>query len=163
MARIACYGNFSTDMLPDPGKDALSVEYFTFAHEDLWQMTDEQLIALASKEMEQVGLLDAGDVESAFVLRERDAYPVYYLGYRNNLDVIRSHLARFGNLTPIGRGGMYRYNNQDHAILSGLLAARNFCVPGSRHDLWEINEENEYLEEKQLPLPVHAGSAGATP
>ena len=157
MARIACYGNFSDDMLGDSRKDALSVEYFTFAHDDLWQMADEQLIALAGKELEQVGLLKAGDIEGAFVVRERDSYPVYYLGYRSNLDVIRAYLARFENLTPIGRGGMYRYNNQDHAILSGLLAARNFCAPGARHDLWEINEENEYLEEKQLPLPMHAG------
>ena len=159
MARIACYGNFSEKMLVDPARDALSVEYFTFAHEDLWQMADDQLVALATRELEQVGLLKPGDFETGFVLRERDAYPVYYLGYRNNLDKIRSYLARFDNLAPIGRGGMYRYNNQDHAILSGLLAARNYCVPGTRHDLWEINEEQEYLEEKQLPLPAHAGAA----
>ena len=163
MARIACYGNFSGDMLADPGQDALSIEYFTFAHDDLWQMCDEELIDLARREMELVGLLNPGDVETAFVLRERDAYPVYYLGYRRNLDAIRAYLARFDNLAPIGRGGMYRYNNQDHAILSGLLAARNFCVPGARHDLWEINEENEYLEEKQLPLPAHAGEAVVPP
>lgn len=163
MARIACYGNFSDGMLRDVGKDALSVEYFTFAHDELWQMADEQLIALAGRELEQVGLLAAGDIEGAFVVRERDSYPVYYLGYRSSLDTIRAYLARFENLTPIGRGGMYRYNNQDHAILSGLLAARNFCAPGAHHDLWEINEENEYLEEKQLPLPMHAGPAAGAP
>ena len=157
MARIACYGNFSEDMLAGPGQDALSVEYFAFAHDDLWQMDDRRLIALAEQELEQVGLVKAAEIASAFVVRERDSYPVYYLGYRNNLDTVRAYLAQFGNLTPIGRGGMYRYNNQDHAILSGLLAARNFCAPGPRHDLWEINEENEYLEEKQLPLPMHAG------
>ena len=159
MARIACYGNFSDGMLADPAQDALSVEYFAFAHDDLWQRDDAELIRLAGAELEQTGLLAAREIAGAFVVRERDSYPVYYLGYRRNLETIRNYLARFANLTPIGRGGMYRYNNQDHAMLSGLLAARNYCHPGARHDLWEINEENEYLEEKQLPLPLHAGPA----
>ena len=105
MARIACYGNFSEDMLSVQEKDALSVEYFTFAHEDLWQMPDEQLIQLAGKELEQVGLVEAKDIEDAFVVRERESYPVYYLGYRNSLETIQDYLSRFTNLTPIGRGG----------------------------------------------------------
>lgn len=157
MARIACYGNFSPHMLRSPDQDALSVEYFAFPHDDLWQMPDEPLIRLAGRELEQVGLLNASEIESAFVVRDLESYPVYYLGYPSRLNTLRAYLARFHNLTLLGRGGMYRYNNQDHAILSGLLAARNFCVPGPHHDLWEINEENEYLEEKQLPLPLHAG------
>jgi protoporphyrinogen oxidase len=157
MARIASYGNFSPEMLANPSKSALSVEYFTFAHEDLWQMSDGELIALAAKELCHVGLLKSGDVEDGFVLREKDAYPTYYVTYRQHLEIIKDYVSQFKNVTLIGRGGMYRYNNQDHSILCGLLAAKNYV--GGRYDLWEINEEQEYHEEKQLPVPMHAGAS----
>lgn len=152
MARIASYGNFSTEMLTSPSKSALSVEYFTFAHEDLWRMGDSELVELATEELCRVGLVREDEVEDGFVLREKDAYPTYFTKYRQHLDIVKDYLAVFKNVMVMGRGGMYRYNNQDHSILSGLLAARNYC--GEQHDLWEINEEKEYLEEKKVPLPI---------
>jgi len=149
---------FSPGMLADQNKDALSVEYFAFAHEDIWQMSDAELVKLGVRELVQLGLIEASDFEDGFIIRERDSYPTYYLGYKHNLDTIRAYVDQFTNLTLVGRGGMYRYNNQDHAMLSGLLAARNFTGFGKRYNLWEINEEDEYLEEKQLPSPMHAGN-----
>lgn len=157
VARISSYGNFSPEMLGDQTKDALSVEYFAFAHEDLWQKPDQELIDLAVHELVQLELISKADFEDGFVVRERDSYPTYYLGYKSSLETIRNYVDQFENLTLVGRGGMYRYNNQDHAVLSGLLAARNFSGQGRKYNLWEINEENEYLEEKQLPSPLHAG------
>ncbi|HMO04391.1 MAG TPA: NAD(P)/FAD-dependent oxidoreductase [Kiritimatiellia bacterium] len=158
VARISSYGNFSPGMLADQNKDALSVEYFAFAHEDIWQMSDAELVKLGVRELVQLGLIEQSDFEDGFIIRERDSYPTYYLGYKHNLDTIRAYVDQFANLTLVGRGGMYRYNNQDHAMLSGLLAARNFTGVGKRYNLWEINEEDEYLEEKQLPSPMHAGN-----
>lgn len=158
MARISSYGNFSPYMLADAGKSAIAVEYFVFAHEDLWQTADAKLIELATQELIRVGLLRDGDVADGFVQREKDAYPAYFTTYRRHLDVVKQYVSQIQNATLIGRGGMYRYNNQDHSILCGLLAARNFG--GHRYDLWEINEEQEYLEEKQLPPTVHAGKPG---
>jgi protoporphyrinogen oxidase len=159
VARISSYGNFSPEMLGDQSKDALSVEYFAFAHEDIWQMADRELIELGVKELVHLKLIEPSDFEDGFVLRERDSYPTYYLGYKKSLETIRNYVDKFENLTLVGRGGMYRYNNQDHAVLSGLLAARNYSGHGRKYDLWEINEENEYLEEKQLPSPLHAGNS----
>ena len=155
MARISSYGNFSRQMVAHDQQDAIAVEYFAFAHEELWQLPDAELMALAERELNQVGLLKPGEVVDGFVLRERDSYPTYYVAYERPLAVIKQFLGTLANLTLIGRGGMYRYNNQDHSMLSGILAARNYL--GGSYNLWEINEEQEYLEEKQLPLPCHAG------
>lgn len=155
MARISSYGNFSREMVRNPDQDAIAVEYFAFAHEDIWQMADAELMDLAARELNMVGLLEPGEVVDGFVLRERDSYPTYYLSFERPLETIKRYLATLRNLTLIGRGGMYRYNNQDHSMLSGILAARNYM--GGSYNLWEINEEQEYLEEKQLPLPCHAG------
>jgi protoporphyrinogen oxidase len=157
MARISSYGNFSPHMPADPNQDAIAVEYFVFAHEDLWHRNDRELIDLARAELAAVSLLAPEDVVDGFVIRERDSYPTYYLAYEEQLEIIKNYLRPFANLTLIGRGGMYRYNNQDHSILSGRLAAANYL--GGNYNLWEINEEQEYLEEKQIPLPYHAGPA----
>ena len=96
--------------------------------------------------MTTAGLLDRSTVIDSFVVREADSYPTYYLGHQRDFDVVRTYLERFTNLTLIGRAGMYRYNNQDHAILTGLWAARNF-MGLSNVDLFGINAEDEYLEE----------------
>lgn len=155
VARIANYVNFSQKMHSSPLKTALSVEYFVYDYEPIWQMNDADLITLAKKELSQLGLLKMTEVEDGFVLREQKAYPTYFTAYQNHLEVIKEYVANFKNVTLIGRGGMYRYNNQDHSILCGILAAKNFT--GNSYNLWKINEEQEFLEEKQLPSPAHAG------
>jgi len=155
-ARIASYGNFSASMAT-PGTSAVSVEYFTFAQDDLWQMEDASLIELAARELEKVKLCRRADVADGFVVRSPDSYPVYYLAYKRNLDKLKAYVSGFKNLTMMGRGGMFKYNNQDHSILSGLVAARKYM--GEEADVWEVNAEDEYLEEKQSPMPVHASDS----
>ena len=155
IARVTDYGNFSEDMLVDKDATCISVEYFVFAHEALWSMPDKELVELAISELSMIHLVKPEDVTDGFVVREKDSYPVYYVGHRPLFDRIKAYVDSFENITLIGRGGMYKYNNQDHSILTGLLAARKFF--GERHDLWEVNTEEEYLEEKQLPTPYHAG------
>ena len=150
MARLANYINFSKAMVDRPGTSALSVEYFVFQHEPLWGMTDEMLIDLGKSELAQVGLIAPRRVEQAWVVRETESYPTYYLGFAEPYRVLQERLDRISNLSPIGRGGMYKYNNQDHSIYSGLLAARNYVgAPGAPYDLWKINIDAQYHESAQ--------------
>jgi len=157
-SRLTSYGNFSADMLGTPEMSAIAVEYFCFHYDDMWNADDTWLIKFAVDELESLGFITKNQVVDGYVCREPDSYPAYHLEYRGHVDSIREHLLKIENLSCIGRGGMYRYNNQDHAMLSGVLAARNYL--GEDHDIWEVNVEDEYLEEKQLPTPVHAGQPG---
>lgn len=156
MARITDYGNFSEFMLADKMRTCIAVEYFVFAHEELWASNDRDVIELAIAELARVGLVKPHEVIDGFVVREKDSYPVYYVGHRPLFDRIKAYVDTLENVTLMGRGGMYKYNNQDHSILTGLLAVRKYY--GEMHDIWEINTDEEYLEEKQLPTPIHAGN-----
>lgn len=158
MARVSEYGNFSPAMA---SKDtcAISVEYFCFAHEPLWETADDDLVKMALRELKLVELISSEECLGAYVVREPDSYPAYYLGHRPHFNVLKQFVASFGNVDAIGRGGMYKYNNQDHSILSGICAARRFF--GEQVDVWEVNTDQAYLEEKQLPSPLGAGAGGA--
>lgn len=149
VGRIQNFKNWSPSLVPDASRSSLGMEYFCSVGDALWERSDHDLVELATAEIEALGLARSSDVEDSCVIRERAAYPVYDADYRRHLDVIRDHLARFENLQTVGRNGMHRYNNQDHAMLTGLLAARN--VLGASHDLWEVNTERSYYEEQQVP------------
>ena len=132
-------------MVPDESKTGLGMEYFCNQGDALWQMADDALIDLAAKEMEMLGLAAAKDVIDGVVIRQEKAYPVYDGTYRQHLSVIQEYLATFDNLQTIGRNGMHRYNNQDHSMLTGLLAVQN--ILGATHNLWDVNTERSYYEE----------------
>ncbi|MBI1922560.1 MAG: NAD(P)/FAD-dependent oxidoreductase [Geobacter sp.] len=144
MGRIQNFGNWSPHMLADPARTALGVEYFCTEGDELWRMKDESLIALALEELEKVRLGSKADFLDGFVTRVPKAYPVYDADYPRNLLVIRDYLAGFSNLQPVGRYGMFKYNNMDHSILTGLQAAANAL--GEQHDIWSVNTDQEYLE-----------------
>ena len=146
VGRIQNFKNWSPEMVPDQSKTGLGLEYFCAEGDDLWTMSDDDLIALGAREMEQIGLLRPGDVEDGRVVRVPKAYPVYDERYREHLEVIRRFVERLENLQTVGRNGLHRYNNQDHAMLTGILAARNIVLD-QRRDLWSVNAEQEYLEE----------------
>lgn len=149
MARIANYNNFSPRMVANEKQTALSVEYFVFQNEDLWGETDATIADLALDEMAYLGLLDKKTLQNAWVIRETECYPTYYIGYQQPYEKIKRHLDRFENLFTIGRGGMYQYNNQDHSLLSGIIAARKYLQQPEwlPYNLWEINVDSEYLED----------------
>ena len=152
MARVASYGNFSEEMLGDPRNSAVAVEYFAFVGDEIWRLPDSDLIRLATRELNEAKLLGDAPVIDGFVVREADSYPAYYLGHQLPFKILYDYLKRFENLTLIGRAGMYRYNNQDHAMLTGIYAARNF-LGRSNLDILTINADEEYLEEAQLSVP----------
>jgi protoporphyrinogen oxidase len=145
VGRIQNFKNWSPEMVPDPSKTCLGMEYFCDEGDEIWRLSDRELIALATRELAGLGLADSGTVEYGTVLRQKKAYPVYDRDYRQHLQVIEKFLANFDNLQTIGRNGMHRYNNQDHSMLTGILAARNLL--GEKHDLWTVNTERSYYEE----------------
>jgi len=153
VGRIQNFKNWSNSMVPDQSKTSIGMEYFCNENDETWNMPDTALVKNATLEMVKLGLAEAAQVIDSYVVRQSHAYPVYDSDYRKNLQVIRNYLENFSNLQTIGRSGMHRYNNMDHSMQTGTLAAKN-CT-GESHDLWSINEEKSYLEEdgatKEVP------------
>ena len=141
VGRIQNFGNWSRELLPNPEKSSLGLEYFCSEGDDIWSLSDSELIALASRELHTLGLTDPRWIEGGTVVRHSKAYPIYDETYRKSVATIRAYLSGIENLQTIGRSGMHRYNNLDHSMLTGILAARNLV--GERHDLWEINADHE--------------------
>jgi len=155
VGRIQNFRAWSPDLVPEADKSSIGMEYFCNSGSELWEMDDAKLIALATRELAELGLARPEAVVDGTVIRQKEAYPVYDSEYRGALAEIRSWLAGFRNLQVIGRNGMHRYNNQDHSMLTGMLAARN--IMGADHDLWDVNVERSYHEEFQVthePLPT---------
>jgi protoporphyrinogen oxidase len=154
VGRIQNYNNWSRAMVPPAGGTALGMEYFCDEGDEVWSMSDAELVRLATRELAALGLAGADRVSRGLVIRQPKAYPVYDGRYREHLAVLRTFLSTLENLQTIGRNGMHRYNNQDHSMLTGLLAARNLC--GGRHDLWNVNTERSYYEEMAAPAAAAA-------
>jgi len=122
--------------------------YFVFEGDDLWSMADADLIALGIRELGVLGLVDPAVVEAGYIVRMPKAYPTYDDTYKANVDVIRAWLAdNASNVHPVGRNGMHKYNNQDHSMYTALLSVEN--VLGAGHDVWSVNVEADYHEEKR--------------
>ena len=145
VGRIQNFKNWSPAMVPDQTKTCLGLEYFCTEGDEIWKLSDAELLDLATREIEKLGLAKASKVEDGTILRQPKAYPVYDRDYRRHLQVIQNYLSQFDNLQTIGRNGMHRYNNQDHSMLTGVLAAQN--ILGENHDLWNVNTERSYHEE----------------
>lgn len=146
LGRLQNYKNWSSYMVPDQNHTALGLEYFCDQGDSLWTSDDEDLKKLGVRELQKLGLLDDPDkVIDGFVVRMPHTYCVYEIGYRDYLATVKEYLKPFINLQPIGRAGMFKYNNMDHSILTGFLAAEN--IDGAEHNLWEVNVEQEYHEE----------------
>jgi protoporphyrinogen oxidase len=155
VGRIQNFKNWSPDMVPDPAKTSLGLEYFCSEGDALWNTPDAELIELGKREVERIGLAGYADIEDGCVVRVPKAYPVYDSDYREYLAVVREFVDGLENFQTIGRNGLHRYNNQDHAMLTGMLAVRN-AVLGQRNDLWSVNTDQEYHEEIREEVGVEA-------
>jgi len=143
MARIADFTNFSKDMSIE-GNYPITLEYFCFENEKIWNDTDENIIAIALEELKNIFPVNFNVIHSA-VTRNPKAYPVIRTGYEEYITIIRDWLKDHKNITAIGRSGMFKYNNQDHAMATGLYAVRNLLGQGE-FDPWEVNVDGEYHE-----------------
>jgi protoporphyrinogen oxidase len=145
LGRIQNFKNWSPALVPDQTKTSLGLEYFCFEGDDLWSRSDPDLLALGRREVDSIGLVSAAEVIDGCVVRMPKAYPVYDDDYQANLAVIRQWLSALPNLELAGRNGMHKYNNQDHSMMTALLAARNILGLG-RFDPWKVNTDAEYHE-----------------
>ncbi|QEH33445.1 UDP-galactopyranose mutase [Aquisphaera giovannonii] len=150
VGRIQNFKNWSPDMVPDQSRSSLGMEYFCFEGDDLWTRSDADLVELGRREIDLIGLARAEDVVDGCVVRMPKAYPVYDDAYQEHLAVIRRWLSGLGNLELAGRNGMHKYNNQDHSMMTALLAARNILGLG-RYDTWKVNTDAEYHEDGEGP------------
>ncbi|MCI0736012.1 MAG: NAD(P)/FAD-dependent oxidoreductase, partial [Beijerinckiaceae bacterium] len=147
VGRVQNFRSWSPEMVPDADSTCLGLEYFCTEGDDLWGTTDDDLIALAKKEIAAIGLMRAEDVTDACAVRQKKAYPVYDETYLENLKMIRFELeSRFPALHLVGRNGMHKYNNQDHAMMTGMLTAKNILAGRTLYDVWQVNEDAEYCE-----------------
>ena len=146
VGRIQIFNNWSPYMVRNPDQVWIGLEYFCYQTDPIWKYSDEQMSALAKAELEKIGIAAAEDVLDTTVIRMPKTYPAYF-GTYDRFDKIRSFVDEFQNLYLIGRNGMHKYNNQDHSMLTAMLAVDNIAAGRtSRANLWEVNTEQEYHE-----------------
>jgi protoporphyrinogen oxidase len=147
VGRIQNFGSWSPYLVKE-GRTCLGLEYFVFEGDETWTKPDAALIEQGKRELGLLGLVDPAKVEAGYVVRMPKAYPFYDEHYRANVAKIVAWLtAHASNVHPIGRNGMHRYNNQDHSMFTAMLTAENIAT-GSTHDVWSVNVEEEYHEER---------------
>ncbi len=153
VGRVQNFKSWSPEMVGDPSLNCYGLEYFCFEGDGLWNSTDEGLLKLATEELAKIGLAKPEDVLDGCVVRQPKAYPVYDDNYAKHVETIRRELEEnYPNLHLVGRNGMHKYNNQDHAMMTAMLCAENILAGRPVYDLWRVNQDAEYHE---------AGGAGA--
>ena len=146
VGRVQNFKSWSPYMVPDSDKACYGLEYFCFEGDGMWTSSDAELIELGKNELMQIGLCKAENVLDGYVVRQPKAYPVYDKGYKENLDVIRDSLENYKGLYLVGRNGMHKYNNQDHSMMTAMLAAKNIDAGEEVYNLWQVNQDAEYHE-----------------
>ena len=136
-------------MMPDSAKTSLGLEFFCDEGDSLWTMTDEDLVALGTRELRQIGLAHQVEILDGVVVRQRKAYPIYDAHYGQLLAVVKNWLNGLENFYTLGRNGLHKYNNQDHSMLTAILAVRNALL-GEKNDVWKVNTERSYHEGERV-------------
>ncbi len=164
VGRIQNFRSWSPEMVPDQSMACVGLEYFCFAGDGLWTMDDKDLIRLATEELAYLGLARPDMVADGCVVRQEKAYPVYDDHYREQVDAIRNDLMEnYPTLHLVGRNGMHKYNNQDHAMMTAMLAVRNIQAGEALYDLWGVNEDAEYHEAGREGAQAALNSVRLTP
>jgi protoporphyrinogen oxidase len=157
VGRIQNFKQWSPAMVPDQSKCCIGMEYFVFENDELWSAADNKLVAMAKKEIAKLGLVREDEVIDGTVVRMPKAYPMYDAGWHEQVQLIRNWIeTHLPNLQLVGRNGMHKYNNQDHSMMTALYAARN--ILGESHDLWAVNTDEEYHEEKHEDAKAATGA-----
>lgn len=164
VGRVQNFKSWSPEMVPDPSLCCYGLEYFCFEGDGLWNSSDEELIQKAKSELEQIGLAKAVDVLDGCVVRQKKAYPVYDDDYSAHVATIRKELEhRFPTLHLVGRNGMHKYNNQDHAMMTAMLCVENILANKPIYDVWQVNQDAEYHEDGNAGHRVLASGLRAVP
>ncbi|MEO6550428.1 MAG: hypothetical protein ABIN94_20650, partial [Ferruginibacter sp.] len=147
VGRVQNFKSWSPFMVPDPSMACYGLEYFCFEGDGMWTSSNDTLIELGKKEIEQIGLAKASEITDGYVVRQKKAYPVYDHFYSANIETIKEGLKDYNGLYLMGRNGMHKYNNQDHSMMTAMLAAKNIIAGEELYDLWNVNQDAEYHEE----------------
>jgi protoporphyrinogen oxidase len=151
-AKLQNFKAWSPDLVPDPAYASYALEYFRPREDELWDLSDRELISFAAQELERAGLARAHDVEDGYVIRQEKALPLYDNGYAGHIQTIRRDIvSRYPGLHLAGRNGMHKAHNLDQAMLTGMLVARNILEGNSRYDVWDVNPGGEL--QRKLPAP----------
>src|SRR5213596_368552 len=147
VGRVQNFRSWSPEMVPEPSMACYGLEYFCFEGDGLWTSSDADLIERAQEELEKIGLATKADIVDGCVVRQKKAYPVYDDDYALHVATIRQELdTRYPNLHLVGRNGMHKYNNQDHAMMTAMLCVENILADTKLYDLWQVNGDAEYHE-----------------
>lgn len=146
VGRVQNFKSWSPYMVPDPTMACYGLEYFCFEGDGLWTSSNETLIELGKKEIEKIGLTKGSAVVDGYVVRQPKAYPVYDQEYKERVETVRQGIKAYPGLYLVGRNGMHKYNNQDHSMMTAMLAAKNIIAGKELFDLWDVNEDAEYHE-----------------
>ncbi len=152
VGRIQNFKSWSPYMIPQDGKtNCLGMEYFCFEHDGLWGMSDDELVSLAKEELLTLNLVSSiTHIKNGYVVRQKKAYPVYDDIYQETMEAVKKEISeQYSGLHLIGRNGMHKYNNQDHAMMTGLLVAENILNHDNQFDAWNVNQDAEYHEEEK--------------
>ena len=147
VGRVQNFKSWSPYMVPDETMACYGLEYFCFEGDGMWGNSDADLIELGKKEIEQIGLAKASVITDGYVVRQKRAYPVYDHTYKQNVALVRDALKQYKGLYLMGRNGMHKYNNQDHSMMTAMLAVKNILADEELYDLWNVNQDAEYHEE----------------
>jgi protoporphyrinogen oxidase len=147
--RITNFRNWVETINCGQAETILCLEYWCYDEDDIWNEAPENILQKARLEAYKTGLIPYNSIIDGKIIKVPKCYPVYETGYRNNLDPVEKFLSNLNGLSVIGRYGSFKYNNQDHSILMGLLVAENI-VEGKNHNLWEINTDYEYQESSKI-------------
>ena len=150
VGRIQNFRSWSPWMVPNDEDGSIGLEYFCFEGDELWTMDDDDLVKLATRELNQIGLGNPDMVKRGFAVRVHKAYPIYDAEYAERVEAIRGWLETVPNMIQVGRNGLHRYNNSDHSMLTAMRAVDNILL-GTHHDIWAVNAESVYHEEHQEP------------
>jgi protoporphyrinogen oxidase len=154
VGRIQNYKSWSPEMVPNATMACYGLEYFCFEGDGLWTSTDEALGQLAIAEMQQLGLLDIVSNMKTYVVRQHKAYPVYTESYKTNIEIIKTGLKKIPQVQVSGRNGMHKYNNQDHSMMTAMLAAKNIIENAAHYNIWNVNEDAEYHEQGDEKIDI---------
>ena len=149
MGRLTNFRNWVPQVYGEETSTVFALEYWCYDNDDFWSWDDERLIALGKEELRKTGLIGNATISDGHVYKIHRCYPVYSAGYKEKLKPVEDYLSSIENLHVIGRYGSFKYNNQDHSILMGILAAENI-TKGTKHNLWEINTDYDSYQESSI-------------
>jgi protoporphyrinogen oxidase len=165
VGRVQNYKSWSPEMVPDEAHCCYGLEYFCNEDDQLWKSSDAELVALATSEVAKIGLARLEDVVDGCVVRQPKAYPVYDDAYARHVATLRAELQHYPNMHLVGRNGMHKYNNQDHAMMTAMLTVENIAAGRQVYDVWRVNQDAQYhesgLAEETKPAGVTAKPCGA--